>query len=219
MMKRVFVMISTHSVLALLMVFGLVWSAGCGGTTGSETPTVSSADAQNAAGASALVGTQAIVSSLAAMRLNLDLSKDAAEGLVKTAFTATPTGSCTERQLPSLSSGALASTLYGSEFTCQNYTGSGSCSVLHDETSENTGKAIMNCSNLVVPVQVSASDSCSNVTLNGRIGVDYTLSYSGSNTTFDIDFSSDSLKEASLDCFLGLAYSMNQCSWWTPSPI
>lgn len=211
MKKRLFSTFVTRSLWVLLMVASLAWNAGCGGGTSSGI-IVSSTDAQNAADAVARVGIQAINLSLgsgAAMTLDPDYSKNAAATVFKTAFTATPTSSCSERSLPSLSSAARTTTLYGSQLTCQSTAGSGSCTVSHEETGADTGRAIIDCSNLTVPVEMSGSAICDDVILDGEIGIDYTMSFSGDNTTFAIDFSSSDLMEARMGCDLGLAYTVN----------
>ncbi|MFH1755765.1 MAG: hypothetical protein ABIA59_08700 [Candidatus Latescibacterota bacterium] len=213
MKKKLFSLFATRSLLVLLTVLGLVWNAGCGGGTGTGTTTASSADAQIAAEAVAIVGIEAIFLSLdsgAAMTLSSDYSKNVKAALFKTAFTTTPTSSCSERSLPSLSSAAQTTTLNGSLFTCQDNAGSGYCMVSHEETIGDTGKAIIDCTNLVVPVEISGGLTCDYVNLDGRIGVDYTISYSGDNTTYAIDYSSENLTEANMGCDLGLAFSVNQ---------
>jgi hypothetical protein len=212
MKKRLFSIVVARSLWVLLMVLNLVWIAACGGGTGSETTTASSQDAQDAADAAAQVGIEAIFLSLergAAMTLNSDTSKDMVATLVKSAFTASPTSSCSERSLPSLSSPAQPWTLYGSQFTCQSMAGSGSCLVSFEETSGSTGKAIIDCTNLVVPIETSGNLICNYVNLYGKLGVDYTISYSGDNTTYAVDFSSENLTEANMGCDLNLAFSVN----------
>jgi hypothetical protein len=212
MKKRRFSIFVTRSLWILLMVLSLAWTAGCGSGTGDGT-TASSADVQNAATAVALVGLEVSSNPLgsgAAMALDSN-SKSAAATLFKSAFTPISTSSCSERSLPSLSSAAGQPwTLYGSQFTCLSNAGSGSCSVTHEETSASTGKAIIDCNNLIFPIERSDGLICDDVILDGKFGIDYMVSSDGANTTYDIDFSSENLREAGLNCDLRLAFSFNQ---------
>jgi hypothetical protein len=205
---------------ALVVAFNLGGVSGCGSGSssgGSGTVTEEQVNEMGSAGTTAALEAISIALGGGGGALTTSTSGGDIQAAIKNAISITGIGSCATGSIPTFSSSPTPVTINGSEIRCSDGSvGSGSCAaqfLITSLTSSSELVLVMDCTNLVVPIEpeTSGETACEDVTLNGEVGLEATISSSGSTFTDDINLSSDSLTvslASGLSC--GVNYNVSE---------